>query len=252
MIIRKLNVKDGCYLWVMVKGSLGEMVGKFHNLDLLKVKMYQLGYKNPQRYDIVSTLRVDDAYYIINFDDFQRLNTGEYCAYSPEIGDFIKFIETYSEQVNKLGYLIFDNGDSVKSDRSVSPKYAKILMKQIREGIANYMEENPDVISSFSINDRKHVKIKLFGSSQQIYICYNSQLMSLNQERKINGWRCLPYDTRMDKYTTFYVYTTNQFYPDYNEDKDYANNILQDIIKYISDIKEVRFSEVDFMGHIYL
>ena len=85
----------------------------------------------------------------------------------------------------------------------------------------------------------------------------NAALMTLNQDRRELGLRCLPFIKQMDRYLTFYVYTTKDVSEsDKIKAKDKTDIILNDgiisILEHDHNDAEIKYVPVEYSGFIEL
>ena len=225
----------------------------FKNLDVAKVNArYLLSNEdkvnyyfkiNKDRYNISEAQKAGDIYQIYDMEKE------------------VKFIitEDKSAKVLELGYYITENGDTVRCDKQYGIKRVKKLLEFARDIASGILFENGKcAISSIRRESYEYV-ISVKNSTVKIHILTNSKLMDINQARKADGIRCLPYLKEMDKFTTLFVYTTKD---PAETSKSNAENIAKTLVEeYIledfnyyyfnneDDIK-VRFTEVEFNGYI--
>lgn len=180
--------------------------GPYPNLQVCIVDMVKRGYVNPKQYEL--SFVFEDSQRRISFDQAEKI--GDY--YIVDTGNqdeepFLYLKETIVDMVDTVGYIVFENGDSEKSDRSYSLSRNVDLYNQIKHTASNMMNYT-DKIESCTVDEHSHFTLNLAKSTARIHICSCSQLMDLNDERKALGYRVLPFAKNMDKYLTFYIYTS--------------------------------------------
>lgn len=177
----------------------------FRNIEL--AKLYAANVKkltNPYDYDINISLygNIIQYDYFEKVDDYYQLFAED--GSEEEVKYFIKPI--YNRGINTIGYLVVNNGErefdkekgSAKSNlyyRSALESFDKIIKTPS-------IEPNIESITK----DRFGICVSLKRSTAKIHVCYNSQIMTINQERKQNGERAFSFDKDMDKYTTLYTF----------------------------------------------
>lgn len=166
--------------------------------------------------------------------------------------------EDKSVKVVKLGYIVTENGDTVRCDKQYGIKQVKKLLEYSRDICFGILCENMDI--SFTRIQRGNYRytFSIKNSTGKINIVTNSKLMDINQARKEDDIRCLPYLKEMDKFTTLYVYATKDpaETPKANTDEaidKLIGYIVNDFNYYYfteDDDSEVFFKEVEFNGYI--
>ena len=225
----------------------------FKNLALAKSWLYNYESKvNPYSYKIwifcANGLEID-------FDNVEKISN-YYEYYDPEKG--LIFIE--EEVINKvisIGYFAFEDGDTVKClDKKYGIKRSKQLMNYCKEALElmlRFPEINPSV-DYLSIDENNHFTASIKGCTGKVHLCFNSQLMDLNMHRKELETRCLPYDSKMDKFLTIYIYGTKDISDPNIFEIDKKIEVIKDqILDYLQQIYPEtlpKFSPVEFKGTI--
>lgn len=264
-VVMKILKNEGCFFFASIRGipfSEGNVLtfdndetAKFESLSSMKRFLYLNGYKNPRDYMIFLQFNVDDGYKVISLSDMIKTGAREYQYI--DIDNSIKYVfkELTTESVTSLGYIVFNNGDSVRIDSNKeSADLSKMLMEYCREAIDGIMTTS-NIIKKYYMNEfNHHIKIELADCQESIYICYNGQIMKTNQERKDRGVRCLPYERSMDKFLTIYIYSTMEYIPGFKYNMRYKEFIDLLISKlrenHVEDLP--KYSNIKFEGRIYL
>lgn len=162
------------------------------------------------------------------------------------------------ETVVNTGYFVFEHGDSKFVDKEYGKVRSNQLYNMIKEALNYILMENEKnyTITNIVRDENKHLSVSIKGSTYKLKVCFCSQLMNINQARKEDGNRCLPFFKNMDKFVTFYVYITK----DSKEDETYnnyisANRIRSKIVDYIKEYypeTEMKYVEVSFNGTILM
>lgn len=157
------------------------------------------------------------------------------------------FKETNNEIVTHIEYIIFENGDTERTDSSIGIKKSKEFFKIVKKSFEKLILKK----KLRFMKKEKHVYVQVKNSTEKIHILYNSQIMDINMERRNEGIRCIPYEKCMDKFCTIFIYVTRD-----NDDTSESKykEVLDDII---TNLKE-NYSElnpktkvVNFKGNIY-
>lgn len=208
---------------------------------------------NPKQY-LISIVVGED---IVEFDSVyydSEKNNYQFCLNS------VYYIaeEINTEQVLHLGYIIFDEPGEIEDleNNKGKIKKQKELYRCIRNAISEIVQLPALGIRQISKDANGHLCLSIANSTAKVHICYNNQIMNLNQKRKEQSIRCLPYEKDKDKFTTFYIYSTKDmsesdgFEP--NEKGLKIINLLIDFIDAKYPDTKPRFSEVEFHGIIIL
>lgn len=165
--------------------------------------------------------------------------------------------ESVENRVTNLGYYVFEKGDTERCDKKYGEKRSKELYRNIRHTISDifrYINIDPS-IESITKEDG-HLVVNIKDSTAKIHFLYNSEIMDLNQARKEENKRCLPYDKAMDKYTTIYSYATvDNSEPEGFGSKEKINKMIDYIIDYLKDSYsdiDPHYVPVEFKGIITL
>lgn len=167
----------------------------FKSVELAKVYIASNNIRNPHKYRLMFSL--NDR--IIDFMIAQKINNG----YELYIND-MKYVleEGGSDKVIEIGYLNFEESDK----KFINQTYRTV--KELASKVARTYDINTPTLSSVAKDKNKHLCCNVKDSTAKIHICYNSQIMDLNQKRKEKETRCIPYEKSMDKYGSLFFYVT--------------------------------------------
>lgn len=251
----KLDGKDnGFALWIyeeerFVQNTYNKTL-LFKSLDLAKVYIAnQCNILNPYNYKVLIILSdrgeidFNNVYGDEDTDIYYYYDNDELIAIEPDC----------NEQVLSLGYYVFEEGDTIQTQKEYGKRRQKELFRYINESFADIMKYSSK-IAKINRDRNNHLCISIANSTSKIHVCFNSQIMTLNQERKELGIRCLPYEKEIDKYTTIYTYITRDFSEpkSFNSDK-VAKEVFYNSITFINDKHPealCRYRNVKFNGII--
>ena len=226
----------------------------FRNIDL--ARMYAANVKklnNPYDYEIYINIMGS----MIQYDYFEQVD-GKYQFYATcddvETKYFVEPIVI--KNIVKVGYLVVNNGERIfDKDKGLTKSnlyYNEALNALYRIIQTPSIEPN---ISSIG-KDKYGIYATLKKSTAKIHICYNSQIMTINQNRKADGLRAFRFDKDMDKYTTLYVFIDiDVSEPDWFEGIDQAQQIINMVASFMAEkenINSCKFSEVELWKPISL
>ena len=224
----------------------------FKNLELART-FCSVIYKKFSPSDYKIFLYVDGK--TIDFDYVSKLD--DHYEFFTLSGKYYVF-ESVEHRVSNLGYFVFENGDKERCDQKYGQKRSKEIYRDIKSvlsKICRLINIDPSV-QSITKNEKGHLTLNLKNSTGKISFCYNSEIMDLNQERKENNIRCLPYDKAMDKYLTIYSYATvDSSEPEGFGSKEKINKMIEFITDYLRDSfpeTDPHFVPVEFKGIITL
>lgn len=177
-----------------------------------------------------------------------------YIIYDRDIEDnIIKYVvsEGESDQVIDLGYLVPITSPSADDQKEKRQAYQKIILNYVKTTLRHMMLENK-YFEKITKDKYGHICAELKLSSAKIHICTNAQLIKLNQLRKQNQIRCLPFEKNIDTYSTLYYYITK----DVHECEGFGSaelakeylNALVDRISFMEE--EFCLKPVEFKGDI--
>lgn len=258
-----LNVQDGTGVIVELWGTDEGFVSKpngdiilFDNIKVAKVYMInKLGITNPYNYKLY--FRISDR--DIDIDELMYDKDSKYYIYNSN-GEIIYIKESCTTRVNQIGYFIFNDGDQPHIiDRQEGRAIEQRLLTNVKKVAADYQRYfdcNPS-IEGITIDDNMHCTLTIKGTTAAIRICTNGQLVQLNQKRKDDGTRCIPFE-KVDKYNTLFTYITiDDAEPEPEQFKGYekAKALQEIIVEYLKDYypeDSPRYHRVTFNGDLYL
>lgn len=220
----------------------------FRSVELAKVFLKRAkGIFNPRKYELYISL--DGK--LFHFNEVGYYN-GHFIIYDSE-KDIQFFVdEGKNERVLKLGYLIFYDALNSKIEKELAQTVQKEIFRAVKEQIQQSMLDNIYLSKIFK-DQNGHLSCSIKFSTAKIHICYNSQIIHLNQMRKENGIRCLPFDKDVDSNSSLYCYITKDvFEPDVFESEKTAEKFLENIVEKINPELNCSFYNVDFKGDIRL
>lgn len=221
----------------------------YRSIELAKADLAHLGYCNPKSYKFSIFLGEEKDPIDLDYTSFID---GYFQFYTKEGKYYVQ--EAMKEKVIRLGYIVFNNGDQKCSDKHQAREYTRDLFNAVKSIISEIAYYQTKIEKIYK--DDYSLVCKLKNSSARIHICYNNKIIDLNQKRKDDGIRCLPYDKSKDFYQTIYVYCTKDLHePDYHKPEEIVNATVDQIMEYLKeDIPEAcpHFSDVEFKGNITL
>lgn len=203
--------------------------------------------KNPYSYHVyikIGDLKIDIecAGKVMNIPEMS--DDKEYYSFYLENGDRYFCSESVTEKVTSIGYYVFENGDSERTAKEIGYKKEKMLKKAIKKCAENVLlYPNQDATIDSETKDRYgNLCFTIKNTTAKIHICFNSQIMDINQERKEDSNRCIPYDKSMDKFSTIFCFATQ----DMNEPVGFGSKEKTNtVIRYIKELLEDEYPELD-------
>lgn len=211
---------------------------------------------------LISSNMINDAefeYFIrvgkitISIDDCQRFDKIWQFVHE---GTLYIVKEYHLRKTTSLGYICFENGATQRCDKQYGNKRQFELMRIIRDILTGILCEKGEFgITSIKKHSKEYV-VQVRGTTGKIHILHNCRLMDINQAKRANGEKCLPFRKEMDKFLTFYVYTDKDVSEPIKND---AEGKLDTILKYIiCDLQDyykdlnAEYVSVDYSGYIEL
>lgn len=226
----------------------------FPSLELGKTALAQEeNIYNPYDYEVHIILDHDKDDHMIDIDFAHVELYNEYYEYYDGCGYKYYIKPKVQEILVDCGYLIFDNGDQKGQN---GKKRSKEYYHWYIDIITNIITHNYETVEKIYRDRNGHITMKLKDCTGLIHLCYNSDIMSLNQNRKAMKLRVLPFDKSLDKFKSLYLYTTI----DSSEPEEYGTrDLLRKVKKWILSDFEIehfdaspRYRLVDFKGTIKL
>ena len=222
----------------------------FKNLDIAKIITKDIVCSNKARYYFYldgKTVPLDNCIYYNG--KYQYIDREENIRYI--IQEFKEF-KTLS-----VGYLCFEDGDTVRCEKKYGIKRQKELMNIVSDICTDILCKNDDItIDKIVKKSSKELILRLKGSSGRIHILSNSHLMDINQERKEEGNRAFPFVKQMDKFTTLYVFITKDKSEPFRINTDDNINILLNCIVESLQVNipetNPKYIPVEYNGYINL
>lgn len=164
-------------------------------------------------------------------------------------------------KIIRNGYLVFEDGDINRCDKKYGFKRRKELMLYISDMVKSILKNENDILRKKNIGITKINKINdselilsVYRSTAKIHILTNSRLMDMNQERKLNNIRAIPFSKNMDKFTTMYVYADKDYFDPINNNAEekvelIINAIVDQLVEEIPELK-TKFVGIEFTGYV--
>lgn len=198
---------------------------------------------------------------IAKFEEMQEFGHGIYQYISDDIIYYIK--EQYIDTVEKIQYFVFEDGDSVRSEKPYGPKRQKELFREIRQAATSAFYYTGDLDSVEMVSDDE-IEIRFKNSTTKLHITTNAFIARYNMQRKEDQEssqfnRCLPFSKNMDKYLTFYTWVSkDNAEPDNfgfeGNIKDSVENVYNYMLQYLRETQsqdaKAAYSPVEFKGVI--
>lgn len=206
--------------------------------------------------------------YWIHWDNMENLININRCRYDKKnhIFQFIdnetktiyNFKEIRTNKVSNMGYLIFDNGDTVRTEMEAGRKRQAELLNIVAGVCTDLLVEKWEEYGITRIeNRRKELVVHIKSTTAKIHIAFNSRIMDINQEKGLTpGKKRLPFIKSMDKYVTFYVFVAKDVAEGKRiggeeKAKYILDNIIGDLQKYYPETN-AKFEPVEYAKFIDL
>ena len=223
---------------------------KFSNLELAKVTATNTFTKGSR---FAYTFVIGNHEYDIS--ECQKVGAF-YQTYNSK-GEKIFIQEIYRHNVERIGYICFENGDVERCDREYGAKRQKQLLSVLSMAIQSLLwKKGPNAIAQVDVVSSKEFILYVKDSTAKIHIMTNSKIMDINQVRKHHDQRCIPFIKEVDKFLTMFVFTSvDRYERKSNKYDEKINNIIDSIIDNILDNTdlnedEIKYLNVDFEGFI--
>ena len=170
---------------------------------------------------------------------------GGYNVYDKETNSILFIEEKHERKVINFNYLVFEHGDTNRTEKKYGYKRMYALYNLILQAIQDSTMSNDEFgiskVEAYNNEIIAHIK----GCTSKIHINSNSLLMDINQARKEIGENVFPFVKEMDKFTTFYVYISRDVTePIRIESENKALDQLNKIVEIINCIDETLCAEV--------
>ena len=188
----------------------------FTNLEFSKSIAYINGAKSGRDYEIILYLNGT----VIPFEYIQMVNNNLEFFGERDDGQITRFVvsQQYIREFGNFGYIVFDNGDTVRTDKEEGIKRNGILQKIMMQAIDKVAMDVGNVAGVYPWD--KGITVEFTHTTSKLDIVTNSGLMDINQWRKGREGeveepeysRCFPFIKSMDKFVTFYTFTSKEMY----------------------------------------
>lgn len=215
----------------------------FKNLEEAKLYAYK---QYPNSYNYKLWIMFDKIE--VSFDDVEYIN-GYYEYYDLEHNTLYLIEEINKELVTSIGYFVFEDGDNPESKNKISDEkygeYYDTIISAFESIIYNDMNAEGLLTDNYG-----NLMLKMKNSAIKFHILCNSEIMDVNLIRKENKQRCIPFIKSMDKFKTFYLYSTGLM--NYKLDTSIIKTIIENIVGYIAmnGCKDIKYVPVEFQGVI--
>lgn len=225
----------------------------FRNIDLARIYAANVRHlTNPYNYDLCICITGS----MIQYDYFEMID-GIYQLYATcddeETKYFVK--PTVIKTINKIGYLVVNNGERV-FDKNRGANLSNTFYNEALNSLFRIIKTPSIEPNISSINkDMYGICAQLKNSTAKIHICYNSNIMSINQKRKEEGLRAFRFSKEMDKYTTLYTFIEiDKCEPEWFEGIKQAEQILKMVTESMvannDAIDSCTYSEIELLWPI--
>ena len=202
-------------------------------------------------------------------DDLININRCMYCEKTHTFqfidqndGIIYNFKEKRTCKLSNFGYLIFENGDTVRTEKEYGFNRQKELMSIIVDEACRLLGEKWEGYGITRIErKRKEIVLHIKSTTTKIHIVTNSKLMDINQAKTLANEtdprvKRIPFIKTMDKFVTFYVFATRDLCEGRRlegEEKamEIINVLLSRLQKYYPEITP-KMEIIDFLGYIDL
>lgn len=116
------------------------------------------------------------------------------------------FDDGYYNKMIHSGYIVLNNYDYIKVPKEIGDKVSEKLFADISNAFKSMVpQESIEVIKEKEKDPVLIVKIKTYPYEYTIRCRSTTSLSEANQMRKINNLPFYPFDSKMDKYGTYYI-----------------------------------------------
>lgn len=183
----------------------------FRSIKLAKIFLREiLEITNPRDYSVLFS--IDGLKYGLEEAGFEN---GYYIIYSknPDSEEITKYYisEEVNDRVIEIGYLSFYDAQNSFLEKSERQQVQKEIYRITRDVIQEMLLNNTYFEKVCKCDDG-HLCCNVKFSSAKIHIYHNDRLINLNQERKNNGIRCLPFMKEIDCWSSLYYCVTKDVY----------------------------------------
>lgn len=183
------------------------------NLELAKAIAYANGAKSDRDFEVEFVVYKNR----IPFEYIQKINN-HYEFFGETNGQLVRFIikEESITEYNNFGYIVFDNGDNERVNKEIGIKRNRALRNILISSIEK-IALRTGTVSDINVYDRG-VTVSFFNTTSKLSFVNNNEIMEINQWRRELDTEnkdykaCFPYLKYMDKFTTFYSFTSKELY----------------------------------------
>ena len=247
----KVNIvnEDDEVLYPLKFTRHSESILKFTNFELAKLTAnYMLSKQKDLNFDFVIHI---DKFNEYSIKETQKLSDRVFQVIDVNLSVVLEIEERFDHIVERIQYLSIDDGANNRQDKNIGIPKSNKLFKDIEIAAQSILQTN-NVNSIYKIERHgyKEYTLHVKGSTAKIHIMANSKIMDINQERRSLEQKCIPYNKKVDKFLTAYIFVSME-----RMEFKYFNNskkieyILEEIKDYISDDPEYEMLEyvpVDF------
>lgn len=254
VLVKLINPKTNRFDYATRKNGEPRLFKNF-KIAKLNADFYFKNYKH--RY----IFKIGDKY--ISFNDCISINNSYQYI---DNNDGIRYIITEEKEYKIIydGYIVFEDGDTKRTDKKNGFKKQKELMLYITDICGRILRNSSDSlweknIFISSIKKKENFKyseiiVSLGNSTAKIHIMNNSRLMDINQERKEQNLRAIPFLKNMDKFTTMSIFVTKDYLdPINNNSEEKADTIINELIDTLNDNMpelKTKLVNVEFTGYV--
>lgn len=156
------------------------------------------------------------VFFNLVFPDGSTVNIPPECINQSLEGNWFKVdgvrynvIDKITRTIIKNGYFVHGDYDRVQeSDSSQGLKARQMVMQDLEDAFIKYLRKHPE-LDSPRISERGNsflVSFDLGKFHYQFNLSTINNIVNKNYQRKLDGLRYLPFDSKMDKYNAYYMY----------------------------------------------
>ena len=241
----KVNIvnDDGEVLYSLKFTRHSESILKFTNFELAKLTAnYMLSKQKDLNFDFVIHI---DKFNEYSIKETQKISDRVFQIIDVNLSVVLEIEERFDHIVERIQYLSIDDGANSRQDKTIGIPKSNKLFKDIEIAAQSLLQTN-SVNSIYKIERHgyKEYTLHVKGSTAKIHIMANSKIMDINQERRSLDQKCIPYNKKVDKFLTAYIFVSME-----RMEFKYFNNstkieyILEEIKDYIADDPEYEILE---------
>lgn len=206
----------------------------------------------------VSKNNYDYHFFILTHDlqiplEAVEYNNSQYEYYDAETGDWYLIKDDSSDQVLTIGYFVFEDGDDPESEIFYNPKKSIEIYHAILKAMGQFIVDVdvPMLAERYTKLSYGHTVLKALGTSLRFHLLFNSEIVDQNMRRKEAGLRAIPFLKNMDKYKTFFIYTTRNCYDYTKIDESVIQNAIDYVVETMNEAGyQCKYVPVEFHGFI--